>query len=415
MGLFKPLDYYNISGELLNFPDYKVAGLVQYIQDHETLPESENQSGLVFILNENPSCEQKMQNMTNAQGCILIENTTKAYGFTNASQQFLNIVQIDGTETNFSKVLNELNNGSAFFVDNIYDSDIFVFSNLSNTSCKDPDDWVGLMDLYNQSSGDTGFWRAYFRNIFWHFWPGSKCKGLILSEKSDTHFMLPTVTDWGWFHAPIGKLLNVINPFGDKYWIPMFSVNHTVGEWLRDNIETATVSGFIDQECRRQTTSQPGVISHIVVAYRNISQSPGNAIAVLSNRIDGWWSETPGDSGTGGAIILGIAKYMKDNNITPKYNLTFLFTTGEEYGCRGAYHYIDSHPNGTGSGKYNFVQWIGIDQVGFNNTAPGKTLITEIDTKNPFMANLIDTIAGETNYEERTHNSYTNSKHRFRG
>jgi len=400
-------DYYNISGELLNYPDYKIAGLVQYIQDNETLPESENQSGLVFILNENPSCEQKMENMTNAQGCILIENTTKAYNFTNASKQFLNVVRVDGTETNFSKMLNELNNGSAFFVDNMYDSDTFVFSNLSNTSFKDPNDWVGLMDLYNASSGDIGFGRAYLRNIFWYFWnfwPGSKCKGFILSDKLDTHFMLPTVTDWGWFHAPICKLLNVLNPFGDRFWLPMFSVNETVGRWLRDNITTATVTGFIDQECRRQTSSQPGVISHNVVAYRNISHSPGNAIAVLSNRMDGWWSETPGDSGVGGAILLGIGKYMNDNDITPKYNLTFLFTTGEEYGCRGAYHYIDSHPNGTGSGKYNFVQWIGIDQVGFNYTkSTTKNLTLEISTKNSFMQHLIQTIADETNYENRTH------------
>ena len=403
-------DYYNVSGELLNYPDYKIAGFVHYIQDNETLPESENQSGLVFILNENPSCEQKMQNMTNAQGCILIKNTTKAYNFTNASKQFLNVVRIDGTETNFSKMHNELNNGSAFFVDNMYDSETFIFSNLSNTSFKDPNDWVGLMDLYNVSSGDIGFGRAYWRNIFWYFWnfwPGSKCKGFILSDKLDTHFMLPTVTDWGWFHAPICKLLNILNPFGDRFWIPMFSVNKTVGTWLRDNIETATVSGFIDQECRRQTSSQPGVISHNVIAYRNISHSPGNAIAVLSNRIDGWWSETPGDSGTGGAIILGIAKYMNDNDISPKYNLTFLFTTGEEYGMRGAYHFIDSHPNGTGAGKYNFVQWIGIDQVGFSYTlSQNEKLTTNISTKNPFMRRLVFAIANETNYEDRTENYY---------
>ena len=35
---------------------------------------------------------------------------------------------------------------------------------------------------------------------------------------------------------------------------------------------------------------------------------------------------------------------------------------------RGAQHFVDTHPNGTGAGKYNYIHWIGFDQLGFNLT-----------------------------------------------
>jgi hypothetical protein len=187
----------------------------------------------------------------------------------------------------------------------------------------------------------------------------------------------------------------------------MFSVNKSIGDYLIKNSGSVTVSGFINQTYRQQNETTPGVTSHNVVAYRTIPQSPNDTIAVLSNRIDGWWSETPGDSGVGGAILFGIAKYFNDNNITAKYNLTFLFTTGEEYGMRGAQHYVDSHPNGTGENESNFVYFIGFDQLGFYYTnSTTKKIALEINTKNPTLKEIVLAIANQTDYVGRNDNKY---------
>ena len=230
------------------------------------------------------------------------------------------------------------------------------------------------------------------------------CKGLIIVGPGDTHFMLPTIAGWNWFNQiTTGHWIR--GAWFPCYYIPMISVNASIGKWLIDNDTTDSVNGFIDQKYEQQTIFGPGVKSYNVVAYRNISHSPNNAIVILSNRIDNWWNQGPGDSGNGGAILLGIAKYLKDNNIIPKYNLAFLFTTGEEYGMRGAQHFIDTHPNGTGAGEYNYLYWIGLDQLAFNLTEQGKTLQTQIRT-NPTMRPLLRAIANQTDYKKRVNYAY---------
>ncbi len=394
--------YYSISTTVLNnnFPGL-LAGTVKYIEDDQSIPE--NQNDTVFLMNETTSCETKIQNITDkATGCILIHDQNRGYTFENAADQNCSFARIGCTNTNLSLLLNDLGNGSEYFamIDN--ETQTLNFFNTSYNPISE-NAWVGLMNLSNESTGDNGFSNVFLQNRRCYYYNcchrDNPCKGIIIAGPGDTHFMLPTSHAWMWFNIPYWL---------DVYWVPMLSVNASVAKWLRDNIDAATVSGFIDQDLYEQTEDHPGVISNNVVAYRNISHSPDDKIVVLSNRIDGWFSEAPGDSGVGGAILLGIAKYFKDNDITPKYNLTFLFTTGEEYGMRGAQHFVDTHPNGTDAGEYNYIHWIGFDQLGFDLIDPlsQSKLQTEIKTTNVTMKNLISTIASQTNYEERTENKY---------
>ena len=123
--------------------------------------------------------------------------------------------------------------------------------------------------------------------------------------------------------------------WGDNPAIPIYSVNNSVGLFLRNNHCTTTVSGDLTQVFKQQTESTPGVTSYNVVAYRDGIDN--SKTMIINNRLDNWWNPGPGDSGAGGAIVLGLAKYFNDNHITPKINLTFLFTTGEEYGNRGGF------------------------------------------------------------------------------
>jgi len=416
-------DHRNVSCQILN-GDNPMIGLAVYLENNESIPE--NQDGYVFIMHEDPSCEDKIENVTSALGCILIANTTLGgYSYPISTNSNLVITKVNSAvENNFSYVMNQITNGYHYLVDNILCDDILTFSNFSNTSCLPLDEWIGVVQRLAPSDPSTewsipkgsyyDFLRLQAFHILSYWWnktnlPGG-CIGLILSDFGDTHFMTHTTRDWGWFN-PSKK------PFSNRWWIPMFSVNDSVGDFLIDNKNTAKVTGFITQEYRRQTNTTPGVVSHNVVAYRNITKSPNNAIAVLSNRMDGWYGETPGDSGVGGAILLGIAKYFHDNNITPKYNLTFLFTTGEEYGMRGAQHYVDSHSYGTGPGQYNYLHFIGFDQLGFNNNQFSEEKHSlEIYTNNTdTKAILNESGQNQTNYQERTNNLYNFTVYGERG
>ncbi|HUS99730.1 MAG TPA: M28 family peptidase, partial [Candidatus Thermoplasmatota archaeon] len=399
--------YYNVSATVLNnFPGV-LGGTVKYIEEYESMPE--NQNDTVFIINETNSCITKIQNITqNATGCILIHDQIINYTFVDAANQNCSFTRIKDTDANISLLLADLENETEFFVMLDNETQTLNFFDLSYTP-EEETPWVGLMSLrYESDQWGSGYSKDGYdgidviqqnRNcwIYNKLNHDNECKAIIIVGPGDTHFMLPTVHGWRWFNVPFWL---------DVYYVPMFSVAEEVKTWL-DNHPAATVEGFIDQELYQQTHSDPGVVSHNVVAYRNNTKSPDDKIVVLSNRMDSWWSEAPGDSGVGGAILLGIAKYLKDNDIIPKYNLTFLFTTGEEFGMRGAQHFVDTHECGIGAGKYNYIYWIGFEQLGFYLTNSQSKLLTSINTTDDEnLINLISTIASQTNYEERTGDNY---------
>jgi hypothetical protein len=377
-----------------------------------------NQTAITFILEEEPGCEEKIENMTTASGCILINNESKAYSYQNASQNTFPVVRVNKSDSNLTRILNELNNETDFLVDNVYNNETLVFTyNFSDNPLGPSDNWVGLVsrtapsdpESYDPLFGTSGayydFGRLWIHQAAWRILnlepnPVFKpCEGFILYDfqDSDMHFMTHAVSGWDWFMDDPDTLLSE-SGFSNRWFFPTFSINHSVGEWINDHHDTTTLSGFIDQNFKKQTLTEPGVYSYNTVGYRNISQSPGDGIVVLSNRIDGWWGETPGDSGAGCALLLGIAKYFHEYDITPKYNLTFLFTTGEEYGMRGAQHYSDSHPDE----EYNFTRFIGFDQLCFDYTLAEYSLNTSIGVQNEDDIKIISAIADDTDYVGRT-------------
>jgi hypothetical protein len=385
-------DHFNVSCVQQNTYENLVSPVV-YLNTTDSVPENHD---CIFILKEERASEEKLEELSDAMGCILIEDESKGYNFDNSGQYNFAIANVSENDNNFSIVLSEIKNGSIYVVDNTLNSEILVFSNYSNVTCCSPSNRVFVVQL-----DEKDLIQVYLKSYIW----SPLCKAIIMwSNQSDyTHIMTHTVRDWRWFNGI----------YSNRYAIPVFSVNNETGRYLIDHIQHTLVNGFLNQEYRKQNDTTPGVISNNVVAYRNITNSPNNAITVISNRMDGWWGETPADSGVGGAILLGIAKYFKDNNITPKYNLAFLFTTGEEYGMRGAQHYVDSHPRGTGQNEYNFVQWIGFDQLGFNySVGSGKHCLNlTTNNKNNGMTNdtteeVLIALGQQTDYEERTSGQY---------
>lgn len=214
----------------------------------------------------------------------------------------------------------------------------------------------------------------------------SECKGIILYDNYEHHFMLNAAYWWD---------RTIEEDTGYAMALPTFTLNYTVGSFLYNNYCDSTLSGFCNQSLFEETNNSVGVEAYNVIGNISIDNSPNNTIAILSTRVDGWWGQTPGDSGVGNAIILGIAKYFKDYNIKPKYNLTFLFTTGEEYGCRGAHYYNDSHKNDS------IAFWLVLDQLAFDQA----DTVQEVGVSDENKSAIINATINQTQYKERTNYS----------
>lgn len=66
-------DFYTVPADLLN--EYTtMVGPVVYLDTNDIVPENQD---CVFILNEEPSSEEKLDNLSDALGCILIEDSSK--------------------------------------------------------------------------------------------------------------------------------------------------------------------------------------------------------------------------------------------------------------------------------------------------------------------------------------------------
>jgi hypothetical protein len=320
------------------------------------------------------------------------------------------VMRVESTENNITEIKEMLQNGMWMIADNYVNESLLTFTyNLSKGAWFNYN-FVILDEITNRTI--VGFpidslFQIYLKTAIWrglnNFWRKHDCvfwiRGFVVYDPyvNNTHIMLYSTRDWPGYtvnREPTGK--TEVSPS-----LPIFSVNRTVGEWLRDNRFhfDCKIKGYIDQQYIEEdhTSQNPeewtsGVVAYDVIGNITIDKSPCDMIAIISDRYDGWWGETPGDSGAGAGIVLGIAKYFKDNNIKPKYNLTFLFTTGEEYGKRGAHYYNDTHPDD------NITYFIGMDQLGFNQT--GSYLNPQFYDKT--IRDVVWAIANQTNYKDRT-------------
>ncbi|MBU0497997.1 MAG: M28 family peptidase, partial [Candidatus Thermoplasmatota archaeon] len=224
--------------------------------------------------------------------------------------------------------------------------------------------------IYKANINDYLYAVAAKTTLFFNKTNDPNCRGIILYDSDDYHYMLSI----------------------PRQNYPYFTVNQSVGSFLSDNADTTTLSGYANQEYLKETTENPGAVGYNVRGNISIDKSPDDTIAIISNRFDGMWGQTPGDSGVGTAIVLGIAKYFKDYNIKPKYNLTFLFTTAEEYGLLGMKHYSDNHSDD------NIKYWLILDQLAFDQN--DAALCTYYN--NTSYEKIVETIIDDTRYYERT-------------
>jgi hypothetical protein len=162
-------------------------------------------------------------------------------------------------------------------------------------------------------------------------------------------------------------------------------INGSIGKPIYEDYDNYTVTFWINQNWTEDIES-----------YNVIGQINGtdpNKTVIISCLYDSWWNQGTGDSAIGMAIVLGIAKYFQDHNITPRYNLKFIGFAGEEAGLRGAYHYEAKHSD------ENVIMVIDMNQVGFDH--PGPPLVLNLINNNNLLNSTYWAIANVTEYEKR--------------
>jgi parallel beta-helix repeat protein len=154
-----------------------------------------------------------------------------------------------------------------------------------------------------------------------------KCKGFIVSDKfSDTWFMAPSHKDHFKFN----------NPLKVCFIKPGFSINGSDGNWLEYYLNRPNIYNVFATVKSKWKLEQ--VTSYNVIGQINGTDT-GN-ISICVAHLDSWWSQGAIDEGAETALVLGIAKYMKDKNLTLKHTVKFIATAGEEMGYRGIKDYI---------------------------------------------------------------------------
>jgi len=252
----------------------------------------------------------------------------------------------------------------------------FVF--IDKDQCNDPNGTLPIVDLFKPFLDPLKFYMLFYtasnlevkrQTAMWYkFYPN--CKGLILYDfNEDCHDMIYYPKSWN--------------------SLPLIFVNGSVGRKINDNIENCNIDFYLRQRYNKS------IISYNVIGQLNGTEK--SKTVILSCLYDSWWCQGTADSAIGMGIVIAIAKYMKENNITPKYNLKFIAFSGEEYGYLGAKYYEAVHQD------ENIIAVIDLNQLGFTQEESRPTF-NVVSNKLLFL-NRIWSVIEKSNYIERTGNT----------
>jgi len=177
----------------------------------------------------------------------------------------------------------------------------------------------------------------------------------------------------------------------------MIYINGSIGELLTDNLSRYTVDFYLNQSYNEDVES-----------YNVIGQINGtkqNKIVIIDSLYDSLWCQGSSDSAVGCGIVLAIAKQMKElenNGIIPKYKTKFILYGGEEWGYKGAKHYLEDNL------CENIKTVIDLNQLGMKRPDPQNDppLIMNLVTNRELFQCLLETICARNKYDERTGYDY---------
>jgi hypothetical protein len=192
------------------------------------------------------------------------------------------------------------------------------------------------------------------------------CKGVILYDfNKEVHDM------------------NLLKKFNH---VPFIYINGSDGEQILNNIEDSRIDFRLKQQ---MNTS---VISYNVIGQLNGSDE--SCTVIVDCLYDSWWCQGTADSAIGMAMVLAIAKYYTENNLTPKYTMKFIGFSGEEHGFNaGSKYYESSHKD------ENIKYVIDLNQLGFKQEDP-KLSLNIIGNRIGFLNRIIK-LTKEIDYNSR--------------
>ena len=174
-----------------------------------------------------------------------------------------------------------------------------------------------------------------------------------------------------------------------KSILPLIYINGTLGKKILEDIDNVTIDFYINQSYNES------LVSYNVIGQLN-GTDPSKTV-IVDCLYDSWWCQGTADSAIGMAMVLGVAKYFKDHNITPKYNMKFIGFGAEEVGVRGAFYYEYAHRD------ENIIYVIDLNQLGFRQEEP-RLALNIIANSLPFLRKIWK-IVEKTDYVEKVGNT----------
>jgi hypothetical protein len=172
--------------------------------------------------------------------------------------------------------------------------------------------------------------------------------------------------------------------------IPLLYINGSDGHKILADLDNTRVDFTLTQHLNTS------VISANVIGQIN-GTDPTKTV-IVDCLYDSWWTQGTADSAIGMAIVLGVAKYFKEHNITPKYTLKFIGFSGEEHGfCAGAKYYASTHSD------EEIIYMIDLNQLGFKQDDP--LLVLNIISNKLGFLHTMRTLLEQSNYEHRVNSS----------
>ncbi len=190
--------------------------------------------------------------------------------------------------------------------------------------------------VIRQIQGATPLLYSYLWNPFLTY-----CKGIILYDfNKDVHDM---------------NLLKHLNR------IPFIYINNTDGETILQDIADTRVDFTMTQHYNT-TVKSWNVIGQI-------NGTDPSKTVILCSMLDSWWCQGTADSAISMAMVLGVAKYFKEQRIIPKYTVKFIGFSGEEHGSyMGARYYSSTHED------EDIIAMIDLNQIGYKQDTQKLTL-----------------------------------------
>ncbi|GEM_PF-2575259 len=212
-------------------------------------------------------------------------------------------------------------------------------------------------------------------------------KGFILMDCFDeTFFMMPS---------------GISSPVCPRFSKPGFSINGSSGKWIKSYLKDSNYIVKADF-CSEWAWEN-------VDSYNVLGEIPGNSskVAIINTFYDGWWNQATCDQAASLALILGLAKYIVDNDIKPELTLKFIAWGGHEQYFRGALHYLKNNsikkygclPQNI-DGQEDIVYVITPGNIGFNYTYNMSFNVGH--KRDDALMKYMQDVARELDYTERT-------------